>query len=134
MLLENFEQAYVLGLDDMDTTHREFVALLNQLDTASKQDFIPLFAEFVQHTEAHFAQEYEWMQTYGFPPIREHHADHERVLGTLQRFNRRVAVGNTAMGRAYVREQLPSWFEQHAQTMDSALAAHIKAQVVPYQT
>lgn len=127
MLLENFESAYLLGVSEMDNTHREFVALLNQLDVASKPDFIPLFAQLLKHTQAHFDAENEWMQTCRFPAIREHTGEHERVLGELQRFNQRVERGNVMMGRAYVREQLPSWFELHAQTMDSALAAYIKA-------
>jgi len=126
MLLENFEHDYLLGHEDMDTTHREFVDLLNRLDAASKQAFIPLFAELLEHTQAHFAAEDQWMQDTGFPAIREHIGEHQRVLGDLQRFNMRVKAGNTMMGRAYVREQLPSWFELHAQTMDSALAAHMK--------
>jgi hemerythrin-like metal-binding protein len=127
MLLENFEQAYLLGLEDMDQTHREFVELLNKLDSASKADFIPLFAELLAHTQAHFTTENDWMQQCAFPAIREHIGEHERVLGELHRFNQRVAAGNVMMGRAYVREQLPGWFELHAQTMDSALAAVMKA-------
>ncbi len=127
MLLENFEQAYLLGLEDMDQTHREFVGLLNKLDTASKKNFIPLFAKLLEHTQAHFATENQWMQECDFPAIREHTDEHERVLGELHRFNGRVAAGNVMMGRAYVREQLPGWFELHARTMDSALAASMKA-------
>lgn len=127
MLLENFESAYVLGMDEMDDTHREFVTLLNQLDTASKSDFIPLFAQLLEHTQTHFDTEEAWMKTCGFSAIREHISEHKRVLGELQRFNSRVAKGNIMMGRAYVQNQLPSWFESHAQTMDSALAACMKA-------
>jgi len=127
MLLEEFEQAYLLGVADMDQTHREFVDLLNQLDRASTEEFVQLFAQLLAHTQAHFAVEQQWMETCAFPAIREHNSEHERVLGELNRFNQRVAAGKVAMGRAYVREQLPGWFALHAQTMDSALAAYRKA-------
>lgn len=126
MLLENFEQDYVLGVAEMDATHREFVALLNQLESAPKEAFIPLFAQLLAHTEAHFAAEEQWMRDCGFAAIREHCGEHQRVLGELRRFNQRAAAGNITLGRAYVREQLPGWFALHAQTMDSALAACIK--------
>lgn len=127
MLLEGFERDYLLGVAAMDATHREFVALLNRLDDAPKDTFIPLFAELLAHTEAHFAAEGSWMSECGFPAIREHRGEHERVLGELHRFNARVAAGQVAMGRAYVRERLPAWFDLHARTMDSALAAHLVA-------
>jgi hemerythrin len=62
----------------------------------------------------------------GFPAISEHASDHQRVLGELARFEKRVVAGSTAMARAYIREQLPHWFDLHIKTMDSALAAHLK--------
>lgn len=127
MLLPNFERDHLLGLDDMDETHRGFVALLNRLDGASDRDFVPLFAQLLAHTRAHFAAEGDWMEACGFPAIREHTDEHERVLGEMDRFNVRVTAGRLLMARAYVREQLPAWFALHAQTMDSALAASRKA-------
>jgi len=127
MLLEEFERDYLLGFDAMDETHRDFVALLNRLDDVPRDAFIPLFAELLAHTEVHFAAEAAWMSECGFPAIREHQGEHERVLGELHRFNARVAAGQVAMGRAYVREQLPAWFDLHARTLDSALAANLVA-------
>jgi hemerythrin len=53
------------------------------------------------------------------------------VLGELNRFAQKVTTGSILMGRAYVVEQLPSWFDLHAKTMDSALAAHLKAMHSP---
>ncbi|MBF0471651.1 MAG: hemerythrin domain-containing protein [Gammaproteobacteria bacterium] len=127
MTPEIFEARFLLGVAAMDTTHRQFIVQLQQLQSAPKAEFIPLFAALFQHTVDHFETERGWMEQFRFPAIREHTAEHERVLGELQRFNDRVAKGNIALGRAYIREQLPGWFELHAQTMDSALAATIKA-------
>ncbi len=127
-LLASFEQDYIVNWPEMDQTHREFVALLNQLNAAPKDTFMTLFPTLLSHTKAHFNIEERWMQDSQFPASREHIDDHQRILGDLNRFAPRVAAGNTAMGRAYLREQLPSWFDQHLKMMDSALAAHLKAQ------
>lgn len=127
-LLEPENPDYVLGVDSMDSTHQEFIGLLNRLgNTHDKPTFISLFAELVKHTEEHFAAENALMAETGFPAIQEHEADHLRVLGQLHRFGKKVAAGSTMMGRAYIEEQMPTWFKLHAATMDSALAAHIKA-------
>ena len=131
-LIESFEQRYLLGVSEMDDTHREFVELVNQLDNADDQTFIPLFEQLIKHTSSHFAAENEKMQECGFPAIREHTEEHLRVLGDLERFGKRVAAGNIAMGRAYVTQQLPDWFDLHARTMDSALAHHLKPCIVTF--
>jgi hemerythrin-like metal-binding protein len=125
-LIEQFDQRYLLGLEAMDDTHREFVDLVNRLGKADKSEFIECFAELVSHTKAHFEQENRWMEASGFPAIREHIDEHQRVLGELDRFASRVASGSVALGRAYVIQQLPQWFDLHAKTMDSALASHLK--------
>ena len=126
LLIENFEQRYRLGVEQMDETHSSFVTLVNRLDEAGKSEFVELFSQLVNHTKEHFAQEERWMETSDFPATREHRDDHQRVLGELERFAQRVASGSVTMGRAYVTQQLPHWFDLHAKTMDSALAAHLK--------
>lgn len=130
MLIPDFEDRYVLGIAQMDDTHREFAGLVNQMESADKSEFISLFIQLIQHTEAHFAAENQLMKETAFPAIREHMGEHDRVLGDLHRLGENVAQGKTAMGRAYAQHQLPDWFNLHAQTMDSALAAHMKHSVV----
>ncbi len=125
-LIGGFEDRYLLGMDSMDETHREFVELVNRLAVADKAEFIPLFAELQAHTQAHFDQEDAWMMSCAFPALREHRDEHRRVLGELDRFGQRAAAGSIAMARAYVTQQLPHWFDLHAKTMDSALAHHMK--------
>ncbi len=126
-LIEAFEQRYLLGISEMDETHREFVDLVNRLGVAPKAEFIPLFAELFSHTQRHFDHENRLMQASGFPAVREHTDEHQRILGELNRFSQKVATGSIMMGKAYVTQQLPQWFDLHAKTMDSALAAHIKS-------
>jgi hemerythrin-like metal-binding protein len=110
----------------MDQTHQEFIDLVNRLAVADREGFIALFTDLVRHTHAHFESERQLMKLYAFPAIREHTDEHQRVLGELDRFGEKVARGSIAMGRDYVQHHLPSWFDLHARTMDSALAAHIK--------
>ena len=131
-LIENFERRYRLDQPEMDATHREFVDLVNRLGEADKAEFIPLFETLTSHTQAHFTAEDRMMEACGFPAIREHRDEHRRVLGELERVGQRVAAGSILMGRAYVTQQLPGWFDLHAVTMDSALAAHLKLMKVVF--
>lgn len=125
-LIGSFDDHYLLGHEAMDATHREFVRLVNQLGAADKTEFAALLADLHAHTQVHFEQERQWMRESGFPAIREHLDEHQRILGELSRFAERASSGAVMMGKAYVTQQLPQWFELHARTMDSALAAHLK--------
>jgi len=128
-LIDDFEARFLLGVPAMDRTHREFVDLVNLMAEAGNATFAYLFADLVNHTHAHFANEDVLMRQTGFPASAEHRAEHARVLGELDALRQRLAGGRIVLARAYVLEQLPAWFAQHAVTMDSALAAHVKAAV-----
>lgn len=125
--IANFTSDYTLGVDPMDVTHREFLTLVQQANSASKGGFAPVFNELFQHTQAHFRAEESVMAELDHGARAEHRSDHQRILGEMERFNQKVASGRHTMARAWVADTLVQWFHTHAQTMDSALAADIKA-------
>lgn len=121
------EARHALGVAEMDATHREFADLAGALAQAGAEDFPVLFESLLAHTRSHFENESRLMRTCRFPAIAEHEGEHQRVLGELTRLQRGIDEGRAAFARAYVREGLPDWFAQHLATMDSALAACLKA-------
>ncbi|WP_428827517.1 bacteriohemerythrin [Azonexus sp. IMCC34842] len=120
-----WDERYVLGVAEMDATHRDFVELAYALLIAGDDEFPVLFAELHDHTRRHFDNEGKLMKSCRFPAIGEHHSEHLRVLGELAHFSRSVAAGRLGMARNYVKG-LPEWFATHLATMDSALAACLK--------
>ncbi|MEW8525780.1 MAG: hemerythrin family protein [Candidatus Thiodiazotropha endolucinida] len=130
LLIDPGNPRYYLEIDSMDKTHLEFIELVNKLGSADRETFSTLFEQLVDHTNAHFKAEKELMQESGFPAISEHMGEHERILGDLNRMQSRVTQGNSLLPRAYVKDHLPGWFDLHAQTMDSALAAHLKIRTI----
>jgi hemerythrin-like metal-binding protein len=109
----------------MDTTHREFVDLLNAVEAALPESLEVLRAAldtFVAHTVAHFAQEDAWMAQLGFAAENCHGSQHQQVLEVVQEVQRRLhSEGNVALVRQLV-PGLAQWFPVHAQSMDAALA------------
>jgi hemerythrin-like metal-binding protein len=124
-LIDWHDSLYLLGLDIMDDTHREFVELVNAAAAASDGDFPALFNELITHTQQHFEREEQLMRDSSFPAYAEHRDDHQRVLGEMNQFKKRVDKGMLAFGRNYIKERMPEWFKLHAATMDSALAVHL---------
>ena len=121
------DECFRLGMDVIDDTHVEFVELVNAMEPADGEEFIHLFDSLITHTRKHFDQENRLMIESDFPALAEHRHEHERVLGELERFGQRVRKGQISFGRSYLRDSIAQWFPLHAATMDSALAAHLKA-------
>ncbi|MDE2402432.1 MAG: hemerythrin domain-containing protein [Burkholderiales bacterium] len=121
-----WSDALSLDLPLMDDTHREFVDLLADVESAS--DNAALLARFealIDHTDDHFGREDRWMRDTGFAAINCHASQHEVVLKVLREGLQRARVGDFEPARQMAYE-LASWFPQHAQTMDAALALHLR--------
>ncbi len=125
-LIDPNDPRYHLGVESMDTTHQEFMALVNSLGNATDEMFNGLFEQLLEHTEAHFTAENRLMEEVKFPPIQIHMGEHQRVLEEMRRIGKQVEDGSIATGRTFVLT-IPQWFREHAATMDSALAACVKA-------
>ena len=125
MVAIEWSAAHEIGLVPMDRMHREFVDLYNNLVHADSADFLDRFNDLIQHTLAHFDRENTWMERSGFPPSVIHRGEHERVLRLMHAARDRIATGDVEFGREF-GAQLPAWFEQHAATMDAALAMHMR--------
>ncbi|MDP2007395.1 MAG: hemerythrin domain-containing protein [Rubrivivax sp.] len=108
----------------MDDTHREFVDLLNGVDLALADEGSALaqaLDDFVRHTEAHFAQEDDWMQQVGFDTQNCHSFQHAQVLELVREVRRRLHEdADVDVVRALV-PALAEWFPIHAQSMDAGL-------------
>lgn len=125
---EQIELEFVLGDLEMDETHREFLALVQKVTTAPATELATALQALFEHTRGHFHREEERMQAINHRSFAEHRADHQRILGDMERFAQRAAAGRGTMARAWVGDSLLAWFATHARTMDSALAADLSQQ------
>jgi hemerythrin-like metal-binding protein len=114
-----------LGVSVMDTTHKEFIDLLAEAEAADDDSLPGVWEELVAHTADHFAREDEWMLATGFALENCHSSHHKVVLQVLRDGLAKAASGDLAPARQMIRE-LAVWFPQHAQTMDAALALHLR--------
>jgi hemerythrin len=122
------ESRHMLGMEEMDNTHREFIAQVAALIVASNAEFPALFQTLINHTLDHFTAESQLMRASKYKGLPEHESEHHRVLGELQQLNRTLKRGHLPLVRAYVKEGLPEWFDTHLAMMDAALAMHLKKQ------
>lgn len=121
-----WSEALALGLPCMDDTHQEFVALLADCESAGADALPAAWSAFIDHTADHFGAEDAWMQATGYASGNCHSTQHRVVLQVLREGQQALQGGDAAPVRQMIRE-LGSWFPFHAQSMDAALALHLRS-------
>ncbi|HOB65354.1 hemerythrin domain-containing protein [Ottowia sp.] len=114
-----------LGIAEMDTTHQEFVALLAAVESADDAALLPAWQALVDHTQVHFDNEDRYMLATRFAATNCHTTHHQMVLDVLRQGLAMGQAGDLAPIRQMTRE-LATWFPQHADSMDAALAMHLQ--------
>lgn len=120
-----WSEDYQLDHATMDTTHREFVDLLNTVLHADDAHLLAHWETLVDHTQDHFDREDQWMQATGFTADNCHSSQHKIILQIMREGTQRGRAGELHVPRQMGRE-LAVWFPQHAQAMDAALAMHLR--------
>jgi hemerythrin-like metal-binding protein len=113
----------VLNSPKLDATHQEFIELLNAFGAAldGGVDALPAYHALLDHTEAHFAMEEDWMARCGFEPQNCHASQHAMVLNVMREALRYANELNDREPLNILRTELAAWFPQHAEMMDAAL-------------
>lgn len=120
-----WSDSFALDLPFMDDTHREFVDLLALVVSAADDDLLPAWKTLIEHTDEHFAREDQWMQSTRFSAGNCHSLQHKVILQVMRDGAKRGLSGELGVVRQMASE-LGVWFPQHAQTMDAALALHLR--------
>ena len=120
-----WSDALSLSMPVMDQTHHEFVELLDKAANSDDEHLLAHWDALIHHTQDHFDRENAWMQASGFAPVNCHSTQHAVVLKVLKEGLIAGQQGSLNTIRMMAHE-LGLWFVQHAQTMDAALALHLK--------
>ena len=114
-----------LGVGAMDQTHIEFVDLLAEVQLAPDDTLLAKWEELIDHTQVHFDNENRWMVETRFAAGNCHTTHHKAVLDVMRDGLRYGQQGHRNIVRQMAAE-LTTWFPQHADSMDAALAWHLK--------
>ncbi|GLS13268.1 bacteriohemerythrin [Hydrogenophaga electricum] len=117
--------ALLLEYEPMDTVHRGFVDLLARAQAAPDDELVNTWSAVVEHTTAHFKMEDDWMRRTRFPNADNHIVQHRVVLNVLREGTALARAADYASVREMAGE-LAVWFAKHTQSLDAALALHMR--------
>lgn len=99
-----------LGFDSLDHEHDQMVEEINSfgraLDGDDVQDYEQRFARLRDEMETHFHHEEAVMESYDYPGLAVHRAEHQQVLGVLDRL-----VADCRARRQVVQDDLFACFD-----------------------
>ena len=120
---------FEVGFEPMDELHRQFSDLVTALASPDAHYGEVLLA-LHEHLLRHCALEEQWMKDTDFPSCACHRQEHEMLLEVIAEVRRRFDAGDMDVVHR-LAEELPRWFEIHANTMDAALAFYLRDRARP---
>ena len=114
-----------LELPFMHRACEAFIRLLARVDDADDTRLLAAWRDLVDFAAESFAREDVWMRTTGFSSRREHAVQHGVVLEVMREGVLQAAQGKLSQVREMAR-QLRDWYGKHVQSMDAALAFHLR--------
>ena len=114
--------AFLVGYDPMDDTHREFVDIVSALLKATDADMLSHMRALIAHSEKHFSLEEHYMNTTAFPARECHTNEHNAVLGSMREVADYIENGGTPAEARRLAAELTRWFPSHTDYLDASLA------------
>lgn len=125
------DQLPMVAIPSMNDTHLEEMLIINKLEKAARGRDVDGVAtaldELLEHTEVHFSEENEMMQSANFPAYATHKAEHDRHLHELKsliKYFEKNREPNAVI--AYIDGNLVRWMIHHVETMDAATARFVQ--------
>lgn len=118
---------YELENGHFNRMNAEYLTLVGQLENAKDEDFVPVFGDFVQHTENQFAEKSDWMKASRFPLFQQCTSEQAKVLSSLKSMLKQADKGQLTFARSWIKEQAIDWFVNHLMSMDKALSNHLQS-------
>lgn len=126
MALLTWSDALTLGYPPMDDLHKQFVERLMAVDASAHAELPGAWSALIDCTQSLFDRENNWMATTHFASAENHTMQHKVVLNVMREGLAQAQLGQDVEVRNMASE-LASWFAKHIQSLDAALALHMKS-------
>ena len=115
-----------LGLPFMDQAREDFIGRLARVDEADDIGLPSAWRDLVACAVENFAREDMWMRTTDYASRKQHAIQHRVVLEVMREAALQAEEGRLLQARE-MAHQLRHWYLKHVQTLDAALALHLRS-------
>jgi hemerythrin len=131
-----WEEKYLLGIDQFDVHHKHLVDLLNEvyelflLKNEDDGNLIRILDSLADYVKYHFDLEESWMRQVDYPRQEEHVLEHKRFVFKLYEFNRQYQEDKVTLTLEIV-SFLRRWLLDHILNADAKYGAFIRRKPLP---
>jgi hemerythrin len=117
MALMDWSDKFSVGINSIDTQHKQLIALINRLFDAlstGKGDKVlaPILTELIVYTKTHFAYEERLFTQYGYPESSQHKADHDKLAAQVLDIQKQMQDGKVGLSVGTM-SFLKEWLSNH---------------------
>lgn len=132
MQLLKWSVEFELGLQEIDTQHKQLFNMINELNIAieygqTNSAMLPIVDRLQKYANTHFKEEEEIFTKYGYHNREEHEADHDKFKDSIKYLRRQCELLDSPMS-AKMRDFLLGWLATHIMTKDKEYKRFIDAQ------
>jgi hemerythrin len=120
-----WSDALSLDMPVMDDGRRQLVELLGLAHEAKDVSVLGRWRDLIAHTQRVFERENRWMDATGSSSCHIHSTQHKVVLQVMNEGLKSGETGELGPIRL-MADELGQWFANHSQSMDAALALHLR--------
>lgn len=120
-----WSDALSLDMPVMDDGRRQLVELLGLAHEANDVSVLGRWRDLIAHTQRVFERENRWMDATGSSSCHIHSTQHNVVLQVMKEGLTAGETGELGLIRL-MADELGQWFANHSQSMDAALALHLR--------
>lgn len=126
-----FNDTLFTGNEMIDSQHKELIDKINKLLVScengdGKVKAVETLAYLAEYTEFHFGAEEKLQEEIGYPGIKEHKKEHEKLMNTVKELHEMLeeSEGPTAEFVAQVEKNVVKWLYNHIQGFDRSVAEY----------
>jgi hemerythrin len=116
-----WQDSYSIGIDTIDTQHKQLFDIMNKIYVASEEEsdleiIIPLFDQLQDYTKYHFDEEEQFFTTLSKSNIEQHKNEHRFFINELEKIKQQsLRIGTISLELLYF---LNDWLVNHIQVED----------------
>jgi len=132
MGLVDWSNKYTVHDDDLDGQHQRLFTIINDLHKAllsrgGKEQIGQTITSLLAYAQDHFSAEERLMEAYGYPGLKSHMAEHQKLIQQVTQFEAEFGTDNCAVAPDLFIFLVKEWLTGHILAMDKNYALFISS-------
>jgi hemerythrin len=134
MALFEWKESFSVSVVKFDNQHKKLISLINELHTAmsegkGKEVLGKVFAELIDYTKTHFADEEAEFKKYAYPEYATHRSEHEKLTKEVITYYNDFMAGKTSLS-IDVLTFLRNWLQKHIMGTDKRYSRYLASKEI----